>query len=507
MTMPVPPNRPVAFCGIDIGTQGVRAAVVTADGTGVGSGSAVLPPSGRGGGRHEQDPDDWWSALVVAVRAAVQQSGGEYEIVGLAVDATSGTVLVESADGAARGPALMYDDARAADQALRAQQCGADLWQALGYRIQTSWALPKVLWLVENDFVAAGDRVVHQSDHLLRRLTGAPVPTDSSHALKTGVDLRDITWPTEIFSELGLSQSILPDVVLPGTEIGRVGRVGAAATGLPLGTPIRAGMTDGCAAQIATGAVRPGSWSSALGTTLVIKGSTAELIRDPRGAVYSHRNPDGGWLPGGASNTGAGAISQAFPGLDAAGLEQLTTSAAEADPVAGVTYALAGAGERFPFVAAQAHGFMAADAGDDPRRFAALCQSIAYIEKLSYDVLSLLGADLGGPVALTGGATRNQWWNQLRTDTLGRPTAVPDSVQAASGMAILAAAAPLELAATAERMVRIAHRYEPDPARTDQLRPGYERLLDELVDRRWLDGDVAADVLSSAGNSSIGILP
>ena len=46
-------------------------------------------------------------------------------------------------------------------------------------------------------------------------------------------------------------------------------------TGIPAGTPIIAGMTDGCAAQIGAGALEVGSWNSVLGTTLVLKGVTS----------------------------------------------------------------------------------------------------------------------------------------------------------------------------------------------------------------------------------------
>lgn len=488
-----------AFCGIDVGTQGVRAVVVTAGGRCVGSGSAPLSPGRRDSGRHEQDPATWWSALSTAVRQAVEQTGPNFDILCVALDATSGTVLVQGADGSSRGPALMYDDSRAAQQALRAQRVGAPLWDALGYHMQPSWALPKIMWLLECGAIGAGDQVVHQSDHLLRRLTGFRVATDCSHALKTGVDLRDVSWPVEIFAELGIgAASLLPAVVLPSTVIGQVGTDGAGATGLPLGTPVRAGMTDGCAAQIATGAMLPGSWSTALGTTLVIKGSTADLVRDPGGAVYSHRNPDGGWLPGGASSTGAGVLGKEFPGADAATFDALTEQARFAAPVRQVTYALAAIGERFPFVAPHAEGFIAKDAVEPAQRFAALCQSIAYIERLSYDVLAVSGAQVSGPVAMTGGATGNAWWNQLRADTLGRETFVPESAQAATGMAVLAAAPSGQLARTAQQMVKICARYQPQPTRTRELQAGYEQLVDELVNRRYLDADLAGRVLATS---------
>lgn len=59
-------------------------------------------------------------------------------------------------------------------------------------------------------------------------------------------------------------------------------------------------MTDGCAAQMGAGALDVGSSNCVLGTTLVLKGVNRELISDPAGIVYSHRSPDGNWLPGGA---------------------------------------------------------------------------------------------------------------------------------------------------------------------------------------------------------------
>jgi len=488
------------YLGIDVGTQGVRAVVLSAEGARLGDGSAPLSGDLRRAGLHEQDPEQWWSALVRAVGAALTGAGADTVIDAVALDATSGTVVVEDASGRARGPGLMYDDARAVEQAARAQDVGQSLWRALGYRMQPSWALPKVMWLQEHGALEAGDRIAHQSDHLVRRLTGTPVATDTSHALKTGVDLRHTAWPEELFATLGVPRAVLPDVVLPGTVLGTVSAAAGRQTGIPAGTPVRAGMTDGCAAQIGARALSPGSWSSALGTTLVIKGSTPEVVHDPTGAVYCHRNPDGGWLPGGASSTGAGVLRTSFPDASGEDLDRLTSEAARLPPPREVTYPLAGSGERFPFVAPDARGFAEPDGThhDPVRLFSALCHGVAYVERLAYDALGLLGADVSGPVSLSGGASRNEWWNQLRTDVLGRPTVVPDSVEAAVGMAVLAAAPSGELGRTADRMVHLRTQYQPDADRAEGLQDGYRRLVTALTDRGWLDPTIADRVLRGA---------
>lgn len=497
------------FCGIDVGTQGVRVAIVDADGRQIGAAERALPPGERAGGKHTQLPDSWWGALVPAVRdavAAVRENGANpIDIAALALDATSGTVLVEAPDGTALGAALMYDDSRAAAEAELVDRVGRVLWRRLGYRMQPSWALPKVCWLLTHDAVPARGRVVHQADFLVGRLAGHPVATDISTALKTGVDLIDVAWPAELLNELGVGRGVLPDAVMPGTIIAAVGDEAARLTGLPAGAPIHAGMTDGCAAQIAAGALDPGSWSSALGTTLTVKGSTTNLVLDPDGAVYCHRHPDGGWLPGGASSTGAGAIRAAFPDADAARLRELTAAAAERADDGPVVYPLTGSGERFPFVAPQAHGFGLDSCTDDVERFAAICRGIAFVERLGYDVLATRGADVNGTVALTGATSANGWWNQLRADLLGLPTTRPASAQAAVGMAVLAAAQPGELAATTHRMVRQVERLDPDPERGAALHSGYRAFVADLADRGWLDSTIASaalDRLTTAGAGS-----
>ena len=114
-----------------------------------------------------------------------------------------------------------------------------------------------------------------------------------------------------MLADLGLDVDALPDVVLPGQVLGGIGADVAAATGLRPGTPVLAGMTDGCAAQLGAGAVRPGDWNAVLGTTLVLKGVTDHLLHDPTGTVYCHRGPQAGWwLPGGASSTGAAVLAE-----------------------------------------------------------------------------------------------------------------------------------------------------------------------------------------------------
>ncbi len=464
---PLTPSDDRAWLGLDLGTQSVRAMLVSAAGEILGVGSHKLT-SYRDGPVHEQAPKEWWLAIAAACRQAMAALPSGRPVGGVAVDATSGTVLLMDNNGRPLTPGLMYDDTRAAGETRHVNEVGADQWKAMGYnRMQPAWGLPKLLWLLKHhDALSPGTRLAHQSDFINRQLVGGEVPTDTSNALKTGVDLIHERWPQEVFSALGVRASILPPVVRAGANLGVVCAAAAAETGIPAGTPVVAGMTDGCAAQMGAGALSIGNWNSVLGTTLVLKGVAPDLVKDPGGVVYSHRSPDGNWLPGGASSTGAGAITKFFPDTD---LVLLGMQAMAREPASVVTYPLHGKGERFPFIAPDAVGFTLGTPTDEIDRYAALLQGVAFMERLCFDYLDLLGAPVDGALVLTGGGTKSRYWCQLRADVLSRPVTLPENAEAALGMAVLAASGGRRVAEVASTMVRVHEVIEP---RAGPTRPG-----------------------------------
>ncbi len=481
--------------GVDLGTQGVRVILADAGGNVVAQATQALPVTpATGDGTFEQDPEQWWTAAADGLRAAIAQISDSMRLQALTVTATSGTLCLLDREGDPVRPALMYSDQRAQNEAALLNHVGSALISRVGYRFNASFSLPKLLWVQRREphTFAATRFFAHAADLLVGRLTGEYGVSDWSHALKSGYDLIEECWPDFIKDKFGLPGDRFPQVVPPGTLIGRVTAAAAETTGLPSGLPVIAGMTDGCTAQIAGGANEPGQWLSVLGTTLGLKGVTRRLLRDPQGRIYSHRHPAGIWLPGGASSTGGEVLAHRFAGADLAALDRQAEALTPGDLVC---YPLERVGERFPFVNPEARGFVLGNPTTPAELYTACLEGVGYLERLAYATLIDLGATVAGPIRMAGGGARSRVWLQIRANILNRPLVVPRQTEAAFGAAILAAGAGLypDLISATRAMVHLDQEITPAPD-TSAYEEGYARFIAACRERGYLPAPASPDL-------------
>lgn len=485
--------------GIDLGTQGARITICNLAGRVAAEGACSLPAdqvAPTQPGRFEQDPRRWREAAFRAIGEAMARfcaaGHGAAEIAALSATGTSGTLCLVDGAGEPVGPAMMYSDTRADAVAAVVQAAGAALADKLGSGYNASYALCKLVWLARHEpgRLERARWFLSPTDLVLGWLTDTWGLTDWTNALKWGYDVADLEWPHFIALELGLDASKLPRVQAPGSAMGRVTPRAAEATGLAAGTPVVAGCTDGTASQLASGAVDVGDWNSTLGTTLVLKGVSRALVRDPLGRLYCHRHPDGAatlasWLPGAASSTGADCLAQRF---DAADLPALNRAALSYSPTDLIVYPLARRGERFPFLKPDATGFALGDSHDPAVTYAAHLEGLAYVERLCYQVVAELGATVGEAIFVAGGGTGSEAGLQIRADVLGQSLIVPEVPSGAMGAAILAAQSARYATVTeaARAMVRRARVVEPRRALRDAYDARYARFVAACRERGYL---------------------
>ncbi|HEX8373730.1 MAG TPA: FGGY-family carbohydrate kinase, partial [Geminicoccaceae bacterium] len=295
----MPASADTLHVGIDVGTSGVRAVAIDRDGIVHGQASRPMPAPVVESGTVTQDPAVWRDA----VAAVLRRLGAEVDlgaVASLAVDGTSGTLLLADADGRPLAPARMYDDQSASQWAPRIAAVAPPESGAHG----ATSALGRLLHLQSNHPDAR--HALHQADWVAAGLTGRYGFSDENNALKLGYDPVARAWPAWM-DQLEVRRNLLPEVREPGTPLGPVSPATVAAFGFAPACLVVAGTTDGCASFLATGAAEVGDGVTALGSTLTLKLLSDAPVFAPRFGVYSHRLGSR-WLVGGASNTGGKAL-------------------------------------------------------------------------------------------------------------------------------------------------------------------------------------------------------
>ncbi len=425
------------FIGIDIGTQGARVVLLDSNGGIVNSGDNVFHLSDSS--REEQSPELWWDVCSKSLASLVTKSKDIIdlnEIKAIAVTSTSGTVIPLDVNNKPLHNAIMYSDKRSGAQAKVATEA-AITYHSHGYTgFNFSSGLAKMLWFGDTypEKAARIAKWVHAADFITGKLSNRWGVTDYTNAFKSGFDVNKYEWPSYLYQNLPLKQEWLPEVLPSGTVIGTISKEVSVQTGLPETVKVTVGITDGCASQIASGAINPGDWNTTIGTTMVIKGVTKNEVIDPFGRIYSHRHPAGYWMPGGASNTGADWVSTEF-GDD---LSELNLQAGKLIPSGHISFPLRQEGERFPIVCPEARGFEPTGLSR-AERFTANMEGVAYLERYAYELIEHLSGEEVNAVYTAGGASNSDTWLTIRASVMNKPIYKMKYVSGAVGAAILAA--------------------------------------------------------------------
>jgi D-ribulokinase len=478
-------NNPY-FIGIDVGTQGARAVLIDVTGEVLGSGEQAFPLSNQS--REEQSPDQWWQDCLLCLQQVIAQVKtliNTTDIVAISVTSTSGTIIPIDKSNQPLHNAIMYSDPRSAEEASYCKKV-ALAEHSNGYTaFNASSGLPKMLWFINRypGKIEQLGKFIHAADYIIGKLSGRYDVTDYTNALKSGYDVRKTEWPSYIWEKLPIQQNWLQTVQPSGTTIANILPELADALGLPRSVQVVAGMTDGCAAQIASGAVQIGDWNTTIGTTLVVKGVTTQEINDPHGCLYCHRHPEGYWMPGGASNTGADWVTRDF----GTNLKELTAQAAALVPTKHMAWPLKQQGERFPFIAPQATGFH--PVGLSPAElFAASMEGVAYIEKYAFEVIEQLSGEKVSAVFTAGGGSNSDVWLQIRSNVLQLPVYKMKHVTGAVGAAIIAASQThfATLTEAAKALTQIEKEVYPQPGAAAIYQNNYQQFLEILAGKGYI---------------------
>jgi len=309
-------------CVLDLGTTGIKAGLL--DETGRMASLVRAPASPVSRDASEFDANHTLEVVQQLIRDLVELRPGA-RIAAVSVASQRATTVPVSSEGRAVGPALSWQDTRAATAvAALSARLDPDRFETItGLPLSFLWTVSKLLWLRNERPTVwkSACRFVLLNDFVLRNLGTEDFVTDPSNASLTGLlSLDSLDWSDEVLDAAGLTRDRLPRLAPSGQPVGRVSRDASGRTGLAEGTLLVAGGGDQQCAALGQGVLDPGDASLCLGTAAVVSCPTDRPVTGNRGRFFCtvHAAP-ARWVMEGIHNAFGSSLKWA---LDLLGLSE-----------------------------------------------------------------------------------------------------------------------------------------------------------------------------------------
>ncbi len=285
--------------GIDIGTSGCKSILINGNGEIAGSTLFEYPLSTPKPGWSEQNPEDWWGAVVKGIRSLISKTGvtpSSIKALGLSGQ-MHGLVALDESDRVIR-PAILWNDQRTSKQCDEITEKAGGLKGLLSYtnnRMLPGYTGGKILWLKEEE-PENYDRMkyfLNPKDYIRFRLTGVRA-TEVSDASGTGLfNVKKRDWARKLISKLGMNMSIFPVCYESGEVSGKVASEVSELTGLPKGLPVVGGGGDAVIQTTGMGLIKSGVMGTIIGTSGIVAMGLEGYMDNPEGLlqVFCNNTP------------------------------------------------------------------------------------------------------------------------------------------------------------------------------------------------------------------------
>jgi len=500
--------------GIDIGTSGTKSLICDSSGQVLATASAEHDISSPQPGWSEQDPSQWWSAVIKATKSVVAKAKidpSQVSGIGLSGQMHGSVFLDDSPHESAEAlrPALLWNDQRTVaecDELEKAAGSRKKLIEMTGNPALTGFTAPKILWL-RNHEPAIFEKTRHvllPKDYIRYRMTGE-YATEVGDASGTSLlNVKKRKWNKQLIDALKLDMQLLPRCYESHEVSGNLTSWAAGQLGLNVGTPVVGGSGDQPAGAVGNGIVASGIVSATMGTSGVVFAHADKPVYDVKGRVHTMcAAVEGKWCVFGCMLSAGGSF-QWFRNT----LGQAEVKAAKrkgVDPyallIAEAEHSKAGAeglrfmpyltGERCPHADPYARGGWVGLTARHTRAdmIRALLEGVTFGMNDALRVIRKMDIPVE-TVRLSGGGARSKFWRQLQTDIYDAPTAVINSEEGpAYGVAILAGVGTgvwKDVPQACEAVISETERREPDPAMATfyaKAHKQYRRLYPALKDQ------------------------
>lgn len=442
--------REKVVIAIDVGTQSLRAAVVTQAGEILGIAQILHDTDEPHPGWAQQRPAQWWDETCRATAQVLRET----EIAPASIAAVAccgqmhGPVGIDEAGGITTEWVQLWCDKRCTPQveAIRAAHDEASLMAQAGNPLNPAWTGIKVRWEKENhpDRYARTRYYLVPKDFINYCLTGIAAADPSEASCSYVYNCTTGSYAQELASAVGIDLAKLAPVHPSHRVIGKVTETAARMTGIPAGTAVVAGGGDFPVSMLGFGIVGDGILADVTGTSSLLAAHSATPLIDA--GIQNCRHVVAGWVPftildcGGISMKWCKDLLSSVNGEMS--YERLIELAAQV-PLgsSGLLFYPYMRGERRSANVQAKGAFVGVSLDHEARHFIrAVMEGVAFAMGRDAEAFHRLGVDVAR-VFSVGGGTRNHLWNEIKAGVLGKPLAIsPEPEAGIRGCGLLGAA-------------------------------------------------------------------
>ncbi|MGL4606584.1 MAG: FGGY-family carbohydrate kinase [Eubacteriaceae bacterium] len=485
--------------GIDVGTTGTKAMILDKKGKIYGTGYGEYPCQYPNPNWVEQDVDLLVNETYKACNQAVKSSGldpKEIEAVGFSCQRAT-FVLVDEKNEPIENIFYGWQDNRGAEILEEAMKIvdPDTFFKTTGMPMTPTFTYAKLLWIMKNQPERyLKTKVVALMPEYIQYCFGADdFYCEMTNACTSGyLDPQKMDWADDVINSFGIDKNKLPQLVKPGTVVGKVTPKVSEKCGLAEGTLLIAGSGDQQCAAIGAGVIEDGFASLTLGTAGLLVVGTENLVLEDVPGVMATSSAALGLFNLEGIQLGA-ASSYRWMRDELADVEvalgkkvgvdafELMDYHIQKSPVGskGIVFMpyLTGAG--YPYWNPDAKGVFAgltfAHTKSDMVR--SVMEGITLESKDMYETMKKSGVVLK-QLAITGGATKSASWRQIIADMFGVPIRKLEVADATIvGAAVIAGFGAgwfIDVSDGVNQMVRYTETIDPIPENVETYNKRYE---------------------------------
>ena len=411
---------------VDIGTTSTKGLVVSSEGNVLANHQSYYPTFYPQVDFSEQDPLQIYAAVLEVVSKTIPQVPDSFKLMGISFSSAMHSVMAVDDDSKPITPLVIWADTRSAVEAKELQliNLGKQLHHQTGAPIHPMSPFCKLMWWNKYapELIRKAHKFISMKEFVWHQLTGEYV-VDYSIASASGMfNIDSLAWHSEVLRLTGVSKDQLSrpvDATYQGTIKPDIQKKFSVPN-----VPLVIGASDGCLAQLGSGAMNKDDLTITIGTSAAVRRVSHKNLVDPHLRLFNYFLDKKTFISGGASNNGTVIIDWFSRKFDQSPqtLAEFVVNTMKIPPGSdGLMVLPYLQGERAPIYNADARGvFFGVSVRHTPEHF-----KKALLEGICLEILSIVKSveevhGLSNKIFVSGGFTYSSEWVQLLSDVLGR---------------------------------------------------------------------------------------